>query len=264
LGVDQGLARKLHALGIDSTSELLADFDATKLGQLKRSYGEREQKVGKTAERILQWAQAMKLGTERVLARPVLPKGPNYVMFDLEGMPPYLDDLEKIYLWGMQVFGKDPGKFLVSIAGFGKDGDQSAWLDFLLKARCIFDSHGDLPFIHWAPYECTKLDIYVARYGDVKGTAARVKRNLFDLLTATRESMVLPLPSLSLKVVEKYVGYKRSQSEYGGEWSMATFIEATESTDAEKRAELMAAIERYNQEDLEATWAVFQWLISKI
>ncbi|MGB7436994.1 MAG: hypothetical protein WBR26_11560 [Candidatus Acidiferrum sp.] len=39
--------------------------------------------------------------------------------------------------------------------------------------------------------------------------------------------MVLPLPSLSLKVVEEYIGFKRSQTEYGGDWSMAMFIEAT-------------------------------------
>jgi hypothetical protein len=40
---------------------------------------------------------------------PLIEQGPNYVMFDLEGMPPQLDELEKIYLWGMQVFGERPG-----------------------------------------------------------------------------------------------------------------------------------------------------------
>jgi predicted RecB family nuclease len=90
-----------------------------------------------------------------------------------------------------------------------------------------------------------------------------VKSKLFDLLKATRDSMVLPLPSLSLKVVEEYIGFKRSQTEYGGDWSMAMFIEATETNDKKKRDELMAAIEKYNEEDLQATWAVFQWLRSK-
>ena len=78
-----------------------------------------------------------------------------------------------------------------------------------------------------------------------------------------RDSVVLPVPSFSLKVIEKYVGYKRTQTEYGGDWSMAQYIEAVETRDEAKRAELMGEILKYNSEDLEATWAVFQWLKSK-
>jgi len=45
---------------------------------------------------------------------------------------------------------------------------------------------------------------------------------------------------------------------------MAKFIEATETCDNERRRELMNAILDYNREDLEATWAVFAWLRSKV
>jgi predicted RecB family nuclease len=45
---------------------------------------------------------------------------------------------------------------------------------------------------------------------------------------------------------------------------MAMFIEATETSDEWKRRELMNEILAYNKEDLEATWAVFQWLKSKV
>jgi predicted RecB family nuclease len=103
----------------------------------------------------------------------------------------------------------------------------------------------------------------VKRYGDPKGIAARVLANLFDLLTVGKDTIVLPLPSFSLKVVEKYVGFKRSQNEYGGDWAMATFIEATETEDRQKREELMGEICKYNKEDLAATWCVFEWLRSK-
>lgn len=41
---------------------------------------------------------------------------------------------------------------------------------------------------------------------------------------------------------------------------MAMFIEATETSDEEKRKELMDEILKYNREDLEATWTVFEWL----
>ena len=185
-------------------------------------------------------------------------------MFDLEGLPPQLDELEKIYLWGMQVFGENPGKFMPAVAGFGEDGDREGWHMFLENARNILNQYGDIPFIHWHHYERVKIDLYLERYGDPDGIAERVKGNLMDLLPITQRSIALPLPSYSLKVVEKYVGFKRSLEEVAGDWAMAKYIEATETEDQKQRDEMMDQILTYNREDLEATWAVFQWLKSKM
>jgi predicted RecB family nuclease len=44
---------------------------------------------------------------------------------------------------------------------------------------------------------------------------------------------------------------------------MATFIEATETSDDSKRKQLRDEILKYNEEDLAAMWAVFQWLKTK-
>jgi predicted RecB family nuclease len=261
--VDQSLARTLHSQGIRTRKGLLASFDAASLSELKRPYGSREQRVGKTADRILRFADAMEKNQEIVLAAPAIPPHKNYVMFDLEGMPPHLDELDKIYLWGTQVFGEKPSEFKVALSGFGADGDKEGWIGFLENAKQIFETYGDIPWVHWAPYEQTYLRRYAGRFGDLSGIASRVARNLLDLLTVARESVVLPLPSFSLKVVEDYVGFERKESEYGGAWAMATFIEATETRDEEKRKELMDKIVAYNREDLEATWAVFQWLKGK-
>jgi predicted RecB family nuclease len=261
--VDQNVARTLHSQGVRTRKELLAKYDVTSLSELKRPYGKREQRVGKTAERILKFADAMEKRQEIVLATPAIPAHSNYVMFDLEGMPPHLDELDKIYLWGAQAFGENPSEFRVALSGFGADGDREGWIGFLGNAKQIFEAYGDIPWVHWAPYEQTYLRRYTERFGDFEGIAARVARNLLDLLTVARESVVLPLPSFSLKVVEDYVGFERKEAEYGGAWAMATFIEATETSDEEKRKELMDKIVAYNKEDLAATWAVFQWLKTK-
>jgi predicted RecB family nuclease len=261
--IDQSLARTFHGIGLRSRKEMLAKFDVNSLSEFKRPYGKREQKVGKKAERIIQFAQAMEKHREKVLAIPAIPVFPNYVMFDLEGMPPHLDELDKIYLWGTEVFGEKPSGFMPAVSGFGPNGDREGWLKFLENARRIFDTHGDIPFVHWAPYEKTYLTRYIDRHGDVDGIANRVKLNLLDLLTVARDCIVLPIPSFSLKVVEKYIGFNRSQAESGGQWAMATFIEATESSDEAKRQQLMDEILKYNEEDLGATWAVFEWLRAK-
>jgi predicted RecB family nuclease len=82
---------------------------------------------------------------------------------------------------------------------------------FLDAAQKIFDEYGDIPFVHWHHYERVHIDQYIDRYGNSNGIAARVKANLLDLLPVTKNSIALPLPSYSLKVVEGYVGFKRTQ-----------------------------------------------------
>jgi predicted RecB family nuclease len=258
--VDQNLARTLNGIGVRTCGDLLARFDVVSLSELKRPHGSGEQRVGKRAERILLFADAIQKREEKILTAPAIPQLPNYAMFDLEGMPPHLDEIDKIYLWGVQVFGEKLGAFMPAVAGFGPDGDREAWFAFLQNAKRIFEVYGDIPFVHWASYEKTYLRRYIERYGDPDGVAARVIANLLDLLPVARESVILPVPSFSLKVIEQHVGFKRGLPEGNGQWAMAKFIEATETCDDQRRRELMAAILDYNREDLEATWAVFGWL----
>jgi predicted RecB family nuclease len=208
----------------------------------------------------MRMAHAMHEGKEIVLATPEIPAHDNYVIFDLEGLPPQLDELDKIYLWGMQVFGKEPSTYVPAVAGFGPDGERQGWEQPLKIARGIIAEYGDIPFVHWAEYETTHIKTCIERYGDPAGPAAKVLAHRLNLLPITQRSIALPLPSYSLKVIEKYVGFKRSQDGYGGDWSIAKFIEATEMENEQERAEVMDQILTYSQEDLEATWAVMTWL----
>ena len=72
----------------------------------------------------------------------------------------------------------------------------------------------------------------------------------------------MPLSSYGLKEIETLTGYERQLEESGGEWSMAKYIEATETDDETVRAAILDEILAYNREDLEATWAVMEWLRS--
>ena len=263
MDVDQGLARALNGIGVTSAQQLLASFDVKGLSEFRRPWGKGEQRVGKKAEKILMYADVLCSGKERTLGTPAVPVHANYVMFDLEGMPPYFDELEKIYLWGVQVYGKQPSGFMGVTAGFGADGDREGWQAFLTATKKVFEDYGDIPFVHWHHYERVHIEQYVDRYGDPDGIAARVSANLLDLLPITKSAIALPLPSYSLKVVEEYVGFKRTQDEFGGSWAMAQFILATETQDEAERNQRMGEIVKYNEEDLAATWAVFEWLRNK-
>lgn len=90
---------------------IISTFDENTLAPLKRPWGSGTQKVGKRAGGILTMARAMERGEAILLQPPDIPEVPNYVMFDLEGMPPYLDEVDKIYLWGTQVFGDKPSEY---------------------------------------------------------------------------------------------------------------------------------------------------------
>ena len=175
-------------------------------------------------------------------------------------MPAHLDDLEKIYLWGLKVVENGSSRYLHSAADFGPEGDREAWEGFLRTAAGLLDDRPTRRFIHWGGYEKSRIEMYVDRFGDADGTAARVLDALVDLLPVTRNSIALPIPSYSLKVVEKYVGFRRALPEANGEWAMARYIEATEMNDPAEQAVVLDQIKAYNQEDLDATGAVLEWL----
>lgn len=259
--VDRGLLKELHSRGTHTLEDLLRDWDIERLAALERPWGQGLSTVKEVkARRVLTAARALLENRPIVLAPAAIPEHSTYVMFDLEGMPPRHDEMETVYIWGMQRFGSEPGPFTAATAGFGPRGDLEGWESFLHAARVIFDQHGDLPFVHWASYELAKINLYLNRYGDRNGVAERIKRNLLDLLPITYDSVALPLSSYSLKDVETLTGYQRTLEESGGDWSMASYVEATETRDRAKRDAIMDEILAYNREDLEATWAVMDWL----
>ncbi len=258
---DQALIDELHRREVHSIPTLLRDYGPEGLAAVERPTWSGEMRpVGDRAERLLTNARALAEGRPILIKKPEIPEHDTYVMFDLEGMPPTVDEIEKIYIWGMQPFGAGAAEFRAGVAGFGGRGDRDGWEAFLREAAAIFAEHGDVPFVHWATYERTKINLYLERYGDRDGVGRRVLDNLLDLLPITRDSVAVPLSGYGLKEIETLTGYERQLEESGGEWSMARYIEATETADEAKRAAIMDEILAYNREDLEATWAVMEWL----
>ncbi|MQG77132.1 MAG: TM0106 family RecB-like putative nuclease [SAR202 cluster bacterium] len=262
-GVDQGFARYLREEKVDTVTQLLERYDVSTLAAAQRPWGQRMQKVGaKLAESVMAHARARITGEVQHLSPPQFPESPNYIVFDIEGMPGYLDDDEQAYLWGTQLYGEDGGDFTPALAGFHEGGDREGWFEFLDNCQAVFAAHGDLPILHWGSYEKTKINQYLDRYGDKRGIALRIRENLVDLLPITQHSFALPDPSYTLKLVELRAGYKRTMDEYGGNWAIVNYALALESDDEAIRKDVMNQIVKYNREDLEATWAVFEWLRS--
>ena len=257
--IDEGAAFALHDEGILTYDEIPNKFTVDSLEDLVRPFGTRVQKVGIRAEAIFHQVHALQSGNAVILREPQLPAGTAWAMFDVEAIPFGDDNPVEVYLWGTQVWGGPAGAsdYLSATSDGSPGSDMAAWFGFLANVRSIRDMHGDIAFVHWAPYERTRVSEYIARYGDPDGLAEWLLAHLFDLLSEVRFCVVFPLPSYSLKVIETFVGFHRTQEEYGGDWSIARYLESGDPAD---RQNALREIVQYNREDLEATWAVFDWL----
>lgn len=260
-GVDQALARALRDQGVLSYDDVLAKFDEPSLAEVKKEVGEKLHKVGSAARKIINHAKAFQSKEMIRLQSPAVRQAANLVMFDVEGIPPHLDYSERTYLWGLKVFGKNPRDYAPALAVAAPDGDRQGWEKFLCECEIIFTEYGSIPVVHWSSYEKTQLTKYIGKFGDRNDVAARVLENLHDLRPVVENAFVIPTPSYGLKLIEKVAGYERKLTESGGKWSMATYIEAVETEDSTKAAELMGEILKYNEEDLDAMWFVYQWVL---
>lgn len=264
--LDQGLARELHHRGVRTAGDLVERFAVDELAGLARPWGKKQQKVGKKAGWLLKAAAALDRGEAIRLAPLVLPEAASYAMFDIEGVPPDLeDDIGRIFLWGLKVYGERPTAFRYAVTGIKGNEDRKTWFEFLRLARGLFAEYGEeLRFVHWASYEATKVKAYTEAHGDDDhGTAARVSKALLDLYRVTKKTWALPVPSYGLKVVEGHAGYRRRLAEANGAWAMARFIEAVELKDEDERTRRVGEILEYNEEDLDATWQILTWLLRK-
>ena len=259
--VDQKKARAFHARGITSIDQIPPAIDGADHRDMFWQ-GKKNPRVTDTAARLRRFAEAFLTGQPVVIETPDLPDPARCVFLDLEGLPPYLDELEKIYLWGIKDYRGDAPRFLPALADFGPEGDRAGWERFLAIAAGLLSATPDLKFIHWGSYERTAIERYRNLYGGE--VADRVLANLVDLLSVTRASIVLPVPSYGLKSVEKLAGYERKLADYQGSLAMARYIEACETDEEAAREGIVNEILAYNEEDLDATRAVMEWVRARV
>ena len=265
--VEQGMWRPIREIGA-RTYEELSSLQQSELSKVKFMRGGRVQSIGDSrAEKISR--QTSSLSSGRILRMGSVSLAGGYgrgqrpiVMFDIEN-DIYDSELGvKVYLWGLLVVTKEgAGEPILIVAEQWKAGDEKGWRTFLKVAKGVFEHYGDIPFIHYGVHEKTWVGKYIERYGDLEGIASRVMTNLWDMQKeAVTKSLVLPLYSYSLKHVEALTGFKRSQKEYGGLWSLVTYDKYLNATSPEEAERILGSILTYNREDLLASLASYQWL----
>lgn len=264
-GLDQKAARKLWGMGIRNYDHLY-EFSEELLAQVERPWGRRTQRIGPPlAAKIKRQVNSLITERHQVLSAPELPPGylsgsRPVMMFDIENdvFDPVFG--VKVYLWGcLLATGIDQLETRLVLSPPGTDGDRNGWSEFLDYAGTVFESYGDIPFVHYSSHERTWVKRYIERYGDPDGIGQRILNNLWDIYAAITRSLVLPIPSYGLKCVERIAGFKRSQEEFGGLWSIIMYDRYLNAGSPQEARDIISEIMKYNEEDILASYKIYTW-----
>ena len=179
------------------------------------------------------------------------------VYFDMEGDPLYGDDgLE--YLFG--VYYREKGTF--KFKGFWAHSpaeEKAAFeqlMDWLDQRTAQYPS---LHVYHYASYEETALKKLSGRHSTREAlldTCLR-ERRLVDLYKVVREAIRASTPSYSIKDIEKFYRGARQGDAQTADASTVYYERYLETGDQAP----LEKIERYNEDDVESTQQLHQWLI---
>jgi predicted RecB family nuclease len=265
-GLEQGMSNILWGRGIKTWEALLKEGEH--IADVTFPRGSHTQRIGPTRTgKILRQARCLSNNNYEIITPVTLPNGYSpgdrpIVIFDVENNMPLFEELGlqvDVYLWGLLIVTAKEMRQELIVASKGKKGDQKGWQLFLSTMSKLFDRYGDIPVVHFSSHEKTKVSNYINRYGDIHSTGQRVLNNLWDLYRAILNSVTLPVPSYGLKQIESFVGFTRTQEEYGGSWSIVRYNQYLEVSTKKEADEILNEIKVYNGEDLMATYEVYKW-----
>ncbi|MGV3523379.1 MAG: TM0106 family RecB-like putative nuclease [Candidatus Sericytochromatia bacterium] len=259
--LEASLILDLRSAGILTVPQLLEHHTPESLAAFEWTEGQNTRPIGLSKARTMLYMAESLLTQKPILTRrPDLPDTRHWIMFDLEGVPARPGQPEKVYLWGMYLMGDNSENLQLINQTPNRQADRDNWFAFLAQAQEVFERYGDVPFVHWGSFEPYCIKLYSQRFGDRNGVAKRVQRNLLDFFSLLKDAVIIPLPSYSLKVIEKYVGFERPDQDTGGYWSVVNYLKAVSTKNAERREQILEQLMGYNLSDLLAMWHVVRWL----
>jgi predicted RecB family nuclease len=181
---------------------------------------------------------------------------PGDLFYDIEGDPYWEPGRGLEYLHG--IADRD-GRF-TAIWARDRDAERRALervIDTFTRRRA---EHPDAHVYHYASYETTALKRLVAEHSTHEEELDELLRQeaFVDLFTVVRQSLRISHPRYSIKNVRQFFMAAEAELE-GGEDAIVLY----ERWLAEQDAELLEAIERYNEEDCVSTVRLADWLAER-
>src|SRR5262249_23539430 len=129
-------------------------------------------------------------------------------------------------------------------------------LDMIAERRRRFPG---LHVYHYAPYERVALQRLMGEHGTREDELDDLLRGevFVDLYRVTRQALRLALESYSIKKVEEFYAFERSEDIGGGGGATVMFEEWIEAGDAR----ILESIRAYNEEDCRSLYELHRWLL---
>ncbi len=184
------------------------------------------------------------------------------IYFDMESDP--FSDVE--YLYGIHLIDRKKGSkgttehFLAK----SKKEECPTFHRFLARMKAIIDKAekrgGEWVIYHYAHYESSHMKKLMGKYDDPHRVLEKMLEEMIDLYRIIRETVVLPLPSYSIKDVARYkeVGFDWRDEEASAAMSYVWYNNYLR----DGNEKWLEKIKIYNEDDLIATYKVKKWLSS--
>ena len=230
--------------GIGTVTDLadskLADLQKVKGLSMDRLYFLQQQAVAMKEQRVI------------VIGNVELEKeqGPALVV-DIESDP--LRNVD--YLFGVLVVDGGSSVYHSFLAKSVED-EEANWRDFVT----FLEEYSDANLYHYGWYEVDVFRKLTERYGAPESVKRMFEERMIDLLTRLRGHVIFPMPFYSLKDVAKFLGFDWRTKDASGPDSVLWYEAWLDQGDEEA---LRATIE-YNEDDVRATWFLYEWAIKNV
>jgi predicted RecB family nuclease len=253
LGIRRRQVSALNRVGVHSIKELSVFEPSSYVRQKGLS------SAGLTT--LIRQARAQTSGKLEVLDRKKLrdipPPATGDLFFDMES-DPLMGEQGLEYLFGIWVREKGKADRFECFWALDPSEEKLAFertIDFFWDFK---DKHPEMRIYHYGAYETTHLAHLASRHATEEDRLDDLLREgrFVDLYGLARKSLILPVTSLSLKKLESLFGFQR-EGEVKAAASSIVFFEKW-LISGEKQ--YLEAIEAYNQMDVRATAALYDWM----
>jgi predicted RecB family nuclease len=184
---------------------------------------------------------------------------PGDIWLDLEGDPWYEPGRGLEYLFGWVYLDDDGVTRYDAIWALDRDAEREGFqrlLDVVAERRRRFPA---MHVYHYAPYERVALQRLMGEHGTREDELDDLLRGevFVDLYRVTRQALRLALESYSIKKVEEFYAFERTEDVGGGGGATVMFEEWIEAGDPS----ILESIRAYNEEDCRSLYELHRWLL---
>jgi uncharacterized protein len=260
-GIRRDQVERLRSAGIATRAQLAESVSPLRVRRLP------EETAGRLREQAAAQVESEREGRLVWRPRPVedgrgfhLLPAPSAgdVVLDLEGHPVFEPARGLEFLFGLLLCDGNRPTYL-PVWAHDRAGEQAAFERAIDLVHERLERHPDMHLFHYGGYESGALKRLMGEYGTRENEVDDLLRRgvLVDLLTVTRQALVVGAESYSLKETETLAGFARAASIGAG----AEAVVAFEQWLATGEEALLLEIAAYNEEDCRATLALRDWLL---